>query len=75
MKERFFQSLEKFGVEYNKETGYLSEPIIFIVYKRKSHMLVRRVFLIGEQFVIFHNDTVRKVSFDKVEGFKLEKKA
>ncbi|KMY52551.1 hypothetical protein AC623_20665 [Bacillus sp. FJAT-27231] len=76
MKERFFQALEKFGVDYNEETGRLSKPIIFVVYSRGSRWEVERVFLFEDHFLIFEGDKgAKKISFDKVKEFKLLQKA
>lgn len=71
MRERFLEALEKFGVDYNQETGWLSKPITFVVYDRGSNWLVERVFLFENHFLVFEGTTnSKKISFDKVKQFK-----
>ncbi|MED4455626.1 hypothetical protein [Metabacillus fastidiosus] len=75
MKERFFEALVKFGVNYDRETGWLSKPIIFIVYSRRSRWEIERLFLFEDHFLVFEGEkTSRKISFDKIREIKFLQK-
>ena len=73
MIEKFYNSLKNLGVTYNEDTGWLSEMINFVIYKNRTFLPAKRVFIVGEQFVIFEEDSVRKIKFDNVVGFNLIK--
>lgn len=72
MKTRFFKALDHFKVEYDSETGRLSDPVTIYAYKKRKY-ITSRLFILDDAFNLMDDNTSRKISFDKVQTFKLEK--
>lgn len=72
MRTRFFKALDHFKVAYNEETGRLSDPITIYAYKKRKY-ITSRIFLLDDSFNLMDENSSRKISFDKVQTFKLEK--
>ncbi|MCM3169455.1 MULTISPECIES: hypothetical protein [Peribacillus] len=72
MKTRFFNALTHFKVDYNAETGRLSDPVTIYAYKKRKY-ITARLFILDDAFNLMDDNTPRKISFDKVQSFKLEK--
>ncbi|MDM5196493.1 hypothetical protein QUF79_00055 [Fictibacillus enclensis] len=72
MKTRFLRALEHFKVDYNPETGRLSDPVTIYAYQKRKY-ITSRLFILDDSFNLMDGNTSRKISFDKVQTFKLEK--
>jgi hypothetical protein len=72
MKTRFLKALEHFKVDYNEETGRLSDPVTIIAYRNRKY-ITSRLFILEDAFNLMDDNTSRKISFDKIHSFKLEK--
>ncbi|NJP38972.1 hypothetical protein [Alkalicoccus luteus] len=70
--EKFYRALDALHIEYDAETGRLSEPIIMIAYNANRRFVIDRVFLFKRFFLIFDKDQtdVTKVFYDKVQSFR-----
>lgn len=72
MKDRFFRALAHFKVNYDEETGRLSDPVTIFAYKKRK-FVTSRLFILEDAFNLMDGNSPRKISFDKVQSFKLEK--
>jgi len=72
--KKFYDALQKFDVQYNSETGYLSKTIIILAYKSERRIVASRLFIFSNFFLIFYEDDIRKIKFENVVGFRLKDK-
>lgn len=70
--EKFNRALDTLNIQYDQETGRLSEPIIMIAYDSKRRILIERVFIFKKFFLIFEDaeNDVKKIFHDKVQAFR-----
>lgn len=75
MDRKFKEALDKLGVTYNEDSGWLSECINVVVYKNRTFLPAERVFVIGDQLLILKKDSFRSVNSKNIVGFNLIKEA
>lgn len=70
--QKFYEALDTLGIDYNEETGRLSSPIEFIIYKAHRRLEAKRVLIFKTFFLIIDEDKsdTRKLNFQNVHGFK-----
>jgi hypothetical protein len=70
--DKFNKALEAFDIDYNSETGRLSEPIILLAFDSKRKFTVERILILKDFFLlIWEKDSkIKRISHDQVKGFR-----
>lgn len=69
---KFYEALKQMNIDYDAETGRLSNSIIFIIYNTYRKINVDRVLIFKDYFLVIDDakEDTRKINFQNIRGYK-----
>jgi hypothetical protein len=69
---KFNAALKEFGISHDPKTGELSEPLVLIAYDSRRRLVIHRMMIFREYFLIIRDDKwdTMRIMYKHVRGFQ-----